>query len=118
MIQHFAILAAVIILLLPFVAAGPLIEARTGQDQNDSFHANHIFNAIHNSMRQFGSSLHHNGMSFFIATVPAGTHLYHSGMYDDKAVQGTEWLAFEPEHALIFTHNPGPKNRPRPPPPL
>ncbi|KAJ4290997.1 hypothetical protein N0V90_010193 [Kalmusia sp. IMI 367209] len=28
-------------------------------------------------MRQWGSSLNHNGMSFFMATVPTGTQLYH-----------------------------------------
>ncbi|CAG5148984.1 uncharacterized protein ALTATR162_LOCUS2279 [Alternaria atra] len=63
--------------------------------------ANHVFNAIHSSMRQWGSSLNHNGMSFFLATVPAGTQLYH-GTSKLEAVTGTEWLAFEPEHALIF----------------
>jgi hypothetical protein len=63
--------------------------------------ANHIFNAIHSSMRQWGSSLHHNGMSFFLAAVPAGTQFYH-GNASPNPVNGTEWLAFEPEHALVF----------------
>lgn len=111
MLQLFFKLA--LLLILPFVSTRPLVE-----DQNDSLNANHIFNAIHSSMRQFGSSLHHNGMSFFIATVPAGTHFYHSGSNDETAVKGMEWLAFEPEHALIFARNPGPRHRPRPPPPL
>jgi hypothetical protein len=62
---------------------------------------NHIFNAIHSSMRQWGSSLHHNGMSFFLASVPAGTQLYH-GRHQRDRVNGTEWLAFEPEHAMVF----------------
>jgi hypothetical protein len=62
---------------------------------------NHIFNAIHSSMRQWGSSLHHNGMSFFLASVPAGTQLYHGTGQRDR-VNGTEWLAFEPEHAMVF----------------
>ncbi|KAH0238090.1 hypothetical protein KCV06_g534, partial [Aureobasidium melanogenum] len=52
-------------------------------------------------MRQFGSSLNHNGMSLFIATVPEGTELYHGTSTKDR-VNGTQWLAFEPEHALIF----------------
>ncbi|KAJ5111155.1 hypothetical protein N7532_001690 [Penicillium argentinense] len=52
-------------------------------------------------MRQWGSSLHHNGVSFFLATVPAGTQLYH-GASNPGAVNGTEWLAFEPEHAMVF----------------
>ncbi|KAF2679098.1 hypothetical protein K458DRAFT_260536, partial [Lentithecium fluviatile CBS 122367] len=38
---------------------------------------------------------------FFMATVPAGTHLYH-GTSKSEPVEGMEWLAFEPEHALIF----------------
>ena len=63
--------------------------------------ANHIFNAIHSSMRQWGSSLNHNGVSFFPAYVPAGTELYH-GTGTPDAVQVMEWLAFEPEHALQF----------------
>ncbi|CRG92099.1 hypothetical protein PISL3812_09154 [Talaromyces islandicus] len=65
--------------------------------------ANHIFNAIHSSMRQWGSSWYHNGMSFFLASVPAGTQFYH-GTPDSTRVNGTEWLAFEPQHALFFAH--------------
>ena len=63
--------------------------------------ANHIFNAIHSSMRQWGSSLNHNGMSFFPAYIPVGTQLYH-GTGTPDPVEGMEWLAFEPEHALNF----------------
>ncbi|KAF2501631.1 hypothetical protein BU16DRAFT_427655, partial [Lophium mytilinum] len=70
--------------------------------------ANHIFNAIHSSMRQWGSSLNHNGMSFFLATVPEGTQLYH-GTSKEERVDGMEWLAFEPEHSLVFARGrPGP----------
>ncbi|KAL4960646.1 uncharacterized protein BDV14DRAFT_139376 [Aspergillus stella-maris] len=71
--------------------------------------ANHIFNSIHSSMRQWGSSLNHNGMSFYLATVPEGTQLYHGDAKSDP-IQGPEWLAFEAEHALVFAH-------PRPPHP-
>lgn len=63
--------------------------------------ANHLFNAIHSSARQWGSSINHNGMSVFLATVPAGTQLYH-GTSSADSVRGLEWLAYEPEHALIF----------------
>nr|POF16321.1 uncharacterized protein CFP56_23839 [Quercus suber] len=62
---------------------------------------NHVFNAVHSSMRQFGSSLNHNGMSIFIATVSKDVELYH-GTSSQNRINGTEWLAFEPEHALIF----------------
>ncbi|KAI9925582.1 hypothetical protein ASPWEDRAFT_41700 [Aspergillus wentii DTO 134E9] len=66
--------------------------------------ANHVFNAIQDSMRQWGSSLHHNGMSFFLATVPAGTQFYHGDASSDP-VTGREWLAFEPEHAMVFARS-------------
>lgn len=81
----------------------------------DLQNANHIFNAIHSSMRQWGSSLHHNGMSFFVASVPAGTQLYH-GRSDNNTVKGMEWLAFEPEHAQFFAHPRGCGGRPPGPP--
>lgn len=63
--------------------------------------ANHIFNAIHSSMRQWGSSVNHNGMSLFLAQVPRGTQFYHGSGFPEP-VQGMEWLAFEPEHAINF----------------
>ncbi|TID24117.1 ADP/ATP carrier protein [Venturia nashicola] len=67
----------------------------------------HIFNAVHSSMRQWGSSLNYNGMSFFPARVPKGTEFYH-GRGTNETVTGIEWLAFEPEHAQIFgSHGPG-----------
>ncbi|KIV94220.1 hypothetical protein PV10_02008 [Exophiala mesophila] len=76
--------------------------------------ANHLFNAIHSSMRQWGSSVNHNGMSLFLAQVPAGTQFYH-GTHTSTPVQGMEWLAFEPEHARNFAVKFPKKNR-RPPP--
>lgn len=82
-------------------------------------HANHIFNTIHSAMRQWGSSLHHNGMTAFIAEVPAHTQLYH-GTSSKYVVNGTEWLAFEPEHALLFAspHRPPPGEPGKQPPGL
>lgn len=64
-------------------------------------------------MRQWGSSLNHNGMSFFLAQIPAGTELYH-GTGVNVTVKGVEWLAFEPEHAMNFARKFNMK--PRPPP--
>jgi hypothetical protein len=90
------------LLLSSLVAASPLPSDSNTVPTTDAItHANQIFNAVHNSMRQFGSSLNHNGMSLFIATVPGGTELYH-GTSTENRVNGTQWLAFEPEHALIF----------------
>ncbi|PMD62311.1 uncharacterized protein K444DRAFT_610387 [Hyaloscypha bicolor E] len=63
--------------------------------------APHIFNTVHSSMRQWGSSLNHNGMSLFPARIPNNTHLYH-GTHTPNAVKGMDWLAFEIEHAEMF----------------
>lgn len=63
--------------------------------------APYIFNALHSSMRQWGSSLKHNGLSFFPAAIPANTYLYH-GTYQKGPAKGMEWLALEPEHAEFF----------------
>lgn len=65
-------------------------------------HANHLFNALSSAARQWGSSVHHNGLSFFIAQVPSNTVLYHGSSTDSTPMQGTEWLALEAEHALTF----------------
>jgi hypothetical protein len=80
-------------------------------------HANHIFNSIHHAMRQWGSSLDHNGMSIFFATVPSNTEFYH-GTSSAQPINGTQWLAFEPEHALNFANcgRPGKGGRGRLPP--
>ncbi|GKZ30161.1 hypothetical protein AbraIFM66950_008020 [Aspergillus brasiliensis] len=67
--------------------------------------ANHIFNAIHSSMRQWGSSLHHNGMTFFLASVPKGVKLYHGDARSDP-ISSIGWMAFDPEHAMVFARPP------------
>ncbi|KAI9744829.1 MAG: hypothetical protein M1818_001754 [Claussenomyces sp. TS43310] len=80
------------------------IEADASSDINEGSartNANLIFNAIHSAMRQWGSSLQHNGMSFFPACIPKGTLLYH-GTGTRHRVTGMEWLAFELEHAGMF----------------
>lgn len=85
-------------ILVVSVQAVALARATQGQSLE---HANHIFNTVHSAMRQWGSSLLHNGMTAFVATVPADTTFYH-GTSSEYRVNGTEWLAFEPEHALLF----------------
>ncbi|KAJ5154380.1 uncharacterized protein N7500_009819 [Penicillium coprophilum] len=88
--------------LLPlFGAIGLSSATATAPNNVPGKNANHIFNVIQDSMRQWGSSLHHNGVSFFLASVPAGTQFYH-GTSKASPVNGTEWLAFEPEHAMVF----------------
>ncbi|KAI5298942.1 hypothetical protein KEM56_003653, partial [Ascosphaera pollenicola] len=68
-------------------------------------YAEKIFNVIHSAMKQWDSSVNHNGMSFFLATVPEGTEFYH-GSPSPEPHKGLEWLAFEAEHALGFAHPP------------
>ena len=63
-----------------------------------------IFNAVHDAMRQFGSSWHHNGMSVFPAVVPRGVLLYHGSQSPDVP-PSHEWLAFEVEHAETFARS-------------
>lgn len=88
-------------LLVTVVTAAPI----SGDGESYKFkpleNANHIFNAIYDSVRQWGSSYHHNGMSFFLATVPEGTQLYHGGSTPNP-LSGMGWMAFEPEHAMVF----------------
>lgn len=63
-----------------------------------------IFNSIHSAMRQWGSSVHHNGLSFYLATVPEGNVFYHGGFSPDRP-DGFEWLVFEMEHAAQFAES-------------
>lgn len=60
-----------------------------------------IFNSIHSAMRQWGSSLNHNGMALIPASVPKGSLFYH-GTQTPGPPPGPEWLAFEVEHAESF----------------
>lgn len=63
-----------------------------------------IFNAVHSAMRQWGSSLHHNGMSFYLAQAPEGSVFYHGGFTATRPTT-FEWLAFEFEHAANFAQS-------------
>ncbi|KAL4964639.1 uncharacterized protein BDV14DRAFT_190105 [Aspergillus stella-maris] len=87
--------------LFNFLLAGLGAAALPTSEFQPVQNANHIFNAIHDSMRQFGSSLHHNGMSFFLANVPEGIHLYH-GNASPEYLKEIGWMAFEPEHGMVF----------------
>lgn len=64
-------------------------------------HAYAFFNSIHAAMRQFGSSDHHNGLSFYLAQAPQGSVFYHGG-HSPNRPPGFEWLAFEIEHSAVF----------------
>ncbi|KAH8890325.1 hypothetical protein GQ53DRAFT_650463 [Thozetella sp. PMI_491] len=73
--------------------------------------ASGLFNAVHSAMRQWGSSMHHNGMSFFPVTIPAGEILYHGSEWSDRRPETFEWLAFEIEHALPFAQSDEPSSQ-------
>lgn len=60
-----------------------------------------LFNSIHSAMRQWGSSVNHNGMSFYLAQAPQDSVFYHGGFSDTRPTS-FEWLAFEIEHAANF----------------
>lgn len=76
-------------------AGGPSVDIAKSRAPN-------IFNAVHDSMRQWGASTHHNGMSFFLATVPEGVVLHHGNGQAQSPVD-PDWLAYEIEHAEGFT---------------
>jgi hypothetical protein len=107
----------------PLFSPSETLENHGPSLENARANAPHIFNAIHSSMRQWGSSSNHNGMSFFPARIPNNTHLYH-GTHTPDAVTGMEWLAFEIERAEMFSHSrrgrppPGSPGDGRPPPPM
>src|SRR3989337_57534 len=83
---------------LPVPTSNPHVEAHKTHAHDN---APQIFNALHSSLRQWGSSLQHNGMSFFPASIPEHTLLYH-GTGSPTPPEGMEWLAFEIEHAQMF----------------
>lgn len=97
----------------PLFSSTKAVDSRGPSLESARANAPHIFNAIHSSMRQWGSSLNHNGMSLFPARIPNNTHLYH-GTHTPNAVKGMEWLAFEIEHAEGFARSFTPR-RPRQP---
>jgi hypothetical protein len=64
-----------------------------------------IFNAVHSAMRQWGSSVNHNGVSFFLATIPEGNFFYHGQPFPGRPKR-FDWLAFEVEHGYVFAQVP------------
>ncbi|RTE74696.1 hypothetical protein BHE90_010842 [Fusarium euwallaceae] len=106
-----AILAA---LILPSTQAEP----STGQSFGPSTEVAAqrgpaVFNAVYDSLHKWGCTVHPNGMSIFLATVPEGVLLHHG---NDRNLTPTrpDWLAYEIEHAEMFarTRRPGPPRGP------
>ena len=100
-------------LLLSFVSLASSISPASAPDlaaaRRNAFR---IFNTVHSAMRQFGSSSNHNGLSFFLATVPEGNLFYH-GRHSPSRPDSFDWLAFEVEHGYGFAQS----RMPMPPPP-
>jgi hypothetical protein len=96
-------------LVAPDSSHGPDLDAA----RRNAFH---IFNVIHSAMRQWSSSVNHNGVSFFLATIPEGNLFYHGRSSPDRP-DSFEWLAFEVEHPSGFALSGDPRMPPlgRPP---
>ncbi|KAK7430945.1 hypothetical protein QQZ08_002474 [Neonectria magnoliae] len=60
-----------------------------------------IFNAAYDSLRKWGSVVHPNGMSLYLATVPEGVMLHHGNARNETPTE-LQWLAYEIEHAEMF----------------
>ena len=45
----------------------------------------------------------HNGMSYFPATIPSGSKLFHGTPFENNSVKGMEWLAFDQTFAYMYT---------------
>ncbi|EXA41655.1 hypothetical protein FOVG_10122 [Fusarium oxysporum f. sp. pisi HDV247] len=75
-----------------------------------------IFNSVHDSLRKWGSTVHPNGMSLYLATIPEGVLLHH-GNGRNETPTSLDWLAYEIEHAEMFARpgRPGPPGPPGPP---
>lgn len=72
-----------------------------------------IFNAVYDSLRKWGTMVHPNGMSLFLATVPEGVILHHGNNRNETPTE-PDWLAYEIEHAEMFARagRPGPPRGP------
>lgn len=110
------LLTALAVSVLSPTLAHPPVTEKLGPSQAVAHQRGpEIFNAVHNAMRQWGSSLHHNGMSFFLATVPEGV-LFHHGNSREESPTDPDWLAYEIEHAEGFARG-GRRGPGRGPPP-
>ncbi|KAI2612451.1 uncharacterized protein GGS25DRAFT_475424 [Hypoxylon fragiforme] len=99
-------LSALMLLLVTGGAASPTSSSSFGPDPESARkNGPQIFNAVHNAMREFGSALHHNGMSLFPGTISEGVLLYH-GSPTTEVPETFEWLAFEIDHAETFARGP------------
>ncbi len=63
-----------------------------------------VFNAVFDSLRKYGTTVHPNGMSLYLATVAAGVLLHH-GNGRNATPTTLDWLAYEIEHAEIFARS-------------
>lgn len=92
-------------------AAASSLNTQYPEVQAAEDHSFALFNSIHSAVRQFGSSVHHNGMSFYLAQAPRGSIFYH-GDYRPAIPPDFEWMSFEVEHAYAFAESwePPPKD--------
>ncbi|KAF2995486.1 hypothetical protein E8E14_004166 [Neopestalotiopsis sp. 37M] len=104
--MHF-ILAFLLVALHCIIVRAQVVSYTEPRDvQRRALEHKHVFNAINSALRKPESTINQNGMSFFLTTVPHGTPLYHGNPRSDR-VNGTEFLAFDPEFSLIFARKHG-----------
>lgn len=104
-IMYFACLTGILEVFATFQKplVSPSVDPGSGPSISNAItNAPQIFNTIYGAMRQWSSSLKHNGMTFFPVTIPENTILYH-GSISNETIKGLEWLAFEVEHGELFT---------------
>jgi len=107
-----AVLAASVVFGSVIEHAAPASEAPLQPDAGIAIQrAPQIFNAISDSLRKWGTTVHLNGMSLYLATIPDGVLLYHGNSRNETPTD-VDWLAYEIEHAEMFAR----PRRGRPPP--
>ncbi|KAI9435512.1 hypothetical protein H4582DRAFT_2079616 [Lactarius indigo] len=72
-------------------------------DPNSTYHL--IFNSVSGLLHRWPNTLRRNGHSIVPATIPRGTILYH-GRTDNRIPNEPDWLAFDFEHAYLFSRGP------------
>ncbi|KAI9435513.1 hypothetical protein H4582DRAFT_2130499 [Lactarius indigo] len=72
-------------------------------DPNSTYHL--IFNSVSGLLHRWPNTLRRNGHSIVPATISRGTILYH-GRTDNRIPNEPDWLAFDFEHAYLFSRGP------------
>ncbi|CAK7274905.1 hypothetical protein SEPCBS119000_006412 [Sporothrix epigloea] len=91
----------VAVIAAALLSGGALVEAVQPSTEVAALRGPYIFNAVFDSLRRYGTAIHSNGMSLYLATVPEGV-FFHHGSGKNATPPSFDWLAYEIEHAEIF----------------